>query len=821
MAFFSSMLEAVAGETRDENNGQRTEEPQWLHGTLRIKVIRGRNIKNKDGAGLVLPQFLGNVVSAVTGDRSDPYVQVWAGEHNHLFTTTTKENNLNPEWNDDEDHYFNIAQKLTHLLFKLQDEDIGVDQAIGVAMLPVSLLVDQEEKGEAIAVVNRSLELSEGAGQLDVLVEYVPVSHLSKSLHIPNTYFNAVNGNQVSLYLNADDVPGITPEVNYAGYSVWEAPRLWRDVWQVVNDAREFVYVTGWAVNTGIALVREPDHEGCGETIGELFKRKADEGVRVMVLIWNDKSSTSWRKGLMGTHDEETMQYFEGTNVICRHAFREGDAKKQGIVMSEAFEGLFTHHQKTIIADGGNTGVTAFIGGIDLTDGRYDDTRYSLFRTINSDHKGDSDNHCFAVDPECGPRQPWHDLHAKVEGPAALDILQNFVERIRCQASDVAQHLVDLSSIGLDRESVVSRSANNGEWSVQLLRSIDERAAEFNRNRVVLGTNQPTFLDDDECALFPHSLSHSNGRVYEDSIHRGYVHMIRRAERFLYIENQYFLGSCYGWSNNNDAGATNIIPMEIALKIVQKIKQGERFAAYVLVPMYPEGEPSSGAVQTILRWQANTMEMMYKLIAEALDQYGPENAHPTDYLNFYCLGNRETLDGSQSLKAPREDNEIEQKLFHTRRMMVYVHSKGMIVDDEALIVGSANINQRSMSGSRDSEIAIAAYQPRYTGDEARNSDIAGYRLHLFSAALGVAAHEFREPESEKCVKFVNSIAEDNWRIFASNNVQDMTSYMMKYPVTTDRNGTVRSLPGSEFIPDSNNAPVLGEPSTVLPNILTT
>lgn len=46
--------------------------------------------------------------------------------------------------------------------------------------------------------------------------------------------------------------------------------------------------------------------------------------------------------------------------------------------------------------------------------------------------------------------------------------------------------------------------------------------------------------------------------------------------------------------------------------------------------------------------------------------------------------------------------------------MVYVHSKGMIVDDEYVIIGSANINQRSMEGTRDTEIAMAAYQPQHT-----------------------------------------------------------------------------------------------------------
>lgn len=41
----------------------------------------------------------------------------------------------------------------------------------------------------------------------------------------------------------------------------------------------------------------------------------------------------------------------------------------------------------------------------------------------------------------------------------------------------------------------------------------------------------------------------------------------------------------------------------------------------------------------------------------------------------------------------------------------------MIVDDEYVILGSANINQRSLAGSRDTEIAMGAYQPHHSWSE--------------------------------------------------------------------------------------------------------
>lgn len=42
--------------------------------------------------------------------------------------------------------------------------------------------------------------------------------------------------------------------------------------------------------------------------------------------------------------------------------------------------------------------------------------------------------------------------------------------------------------------------------------------------------------------------------------------------------------------------------------------------------------------------------------------------------------------------------------------MIYVQAKGMSVDDEYVVLGSANISQKSLDASRDTEIAIGAYQ---------------------------------------------------------------------------------------------------------------
>ena len=56
--------------------------------------------------------------------------------------------------------------------------------------------------------------------------------------------------------------------------------------------------------------------------------------------------------------------------------------------------------------------------------------------------------------------------------------------------------------------------------------------------------------------------------------------------------------------------------MEIANKVCDKILAGERFAVYIVIPLFPEGAPDSAAIQEILYWQHSTMKMMFARIGE-------------------------------------------------------------------------------------------------------------------------------------------------------------------------------------------------------------
>ncbi|EPS57371.1 hypothetical protein M569_17447, partial [Genlisea aurea] len=94
---------------------------------------------------------------------------------------------------------------------------------------------------------------------------------------------------------------------------------------------------------------------------------------------------------------------------------------------------IYTHHQKTVIVDvdagDGQRKIITFLGGLDLCKGRYDTPEHPIFNTLSTFHKDDYHNPNFTGPTTGCPREPWHDLHCKIDGPAAYDVLRNFEER--------------------------------------------------------------------------------------------------------------------------------------------------------------------------------------------------------------------------------------------------------------------------------------------------------------------------------------------------------------------------------------------------------
>lgn len=58
---------------------------------------------------------------------------------------------------------------------------------------------------------------------------------------------------------------------------------------------------------------------------------------------------------------------------------------------------------------------------------------------------------------------------------------------------------------------------------------------------------------------FLQNLLYTKNVVVDKSIQTAYIQAIRSAQHFIYIENQYFLGSSYGWPTYKNAGEIKFI----------------------------------------------------------------------------------------------------------------------------------------------------------------------------------------------------------------------------------------------------------------------
>jgi phosphatidylserine/phosphatidylglycerophosphate/cardiolipin synthase-like enzyme len=152
-----------------------------------------------------------------------------------------------------------------------------------------------------------------------------------------------------------------------------------------VRSAQSSVHIAGWAISASFAMEREP----VVVTLRDLLAAAA-ERVEVLVLVWAGAP----------------FRLFQPTRAQARTAL---DALLAGTRIRGALDSrnrpMHCHHEKLVIVDG----TTAFVGGIDLTDlggDRYDGAPHG-----NHDGLG------------------WHDVTARLRGPAAADVASHFAMR--------------------------------------------------------------------------------------------------------------------------------------------------------------------------------------------------------------------------------------------------------------------------------------------------------------------------------------------------------------------------------------------------------
>jgi phospholipase D1/2 len=96
----------------------------------------------------------------------------------------------------------------------------------------------------------------------------------------------------------------------------------------------------------------------------------------------------------------------------------------------------------------------------------------------------------------------------------------------------------------------------------------------------------------------------------------------------------------------------------------------------------PLDEKCTLSLRLTMHWQYNTISRGENSLLKRVARLN--NGKYKKYIEFFSLRNHGLLDGQPVTE------------------LIYIHTKLMIVDDDIIICGSANVNDRSQAGDRDS-----------------------------------------------------------------------------------------------------------------------
>lgn len=436
--------------------------------------------------------------------------------------------------------------------------------------------------------------------------------------------------------------------------------------------AKETIFIHDWWLSPELYL-RRPANGNQQWRLDRLLQRKAKQGVKIFVIIYRNVGTTVVTDSLYTKHsllslDEENIHVIRSPNQWLQNTY------------------FWAHHEKLCIVDQS----IAFVGGIDLCYGRFDTPDHALtddsninFDNVDSTPKNaDEEFNRFEIFPGKDysnprvrdfhdldkpyddiydknevPRMPWHDVHMITGGPVARDLARHFVQRWNylLRQKRPSRYTPLLTPPPDMSEEEAEQLGLNGTCEVQLCRSAGSWS---------LGLKER-----------------------EQSIQNAYLKLIETSEHFVYIENQFFITSCVvdGTVIHNRIGDA------LVERAIRAHKEKTAWKAIIVIPLMPGFEAQvdeleGSSVRVIMQCQYMSISRGHTSIFAKLRKYGIE---PEDYIQFYSL--------RKWSRIGEDRNLVTEQL--------YIHAKTMIVDDRVAIIGSANINERSQRGLRDSEVA--------------------------------------------------------------------------------------------------------------------
>lgn len=442
--------------------------------------------------------------------------------------------------------------------------------------------------------------------------------------------------------------------------------------------AKDCIFIHDWWLSPELYM-RRPVEGNEPYRIDRILQKKAEEGVKIFIIVYRNVGSTvgtdsSWTKhSLLSLHN----------NI---HVIRSPNQWLQNTY-------FWAHHEKLAMVDN----IIAFIGGIDLCYGRYDTPEHALRDESmdipkqnfpGKDYSNARHNDFFELekpfesmhDRETIPRMPWHDVHMMTVGEVARDLSRHFVQRwnylLRQKRPSRPTPLLTPPSDLTDEE----------------LKTLPYYDAIKDKSTC-------------ECQLLRSSGNWSLGlKETEDSIHKAYLKLIETSQHYMYVENQFFVTS----SSWDSVTVLNSIGDAIVDRIIKAHQDKTPWKAYIVIPLMPafpsQVDKSDGSsLRLIMLSQYMSISTGENSIYGKLKKVGIDAG---DYIQFYSLRKWSEFGKSSSLVTEQ----------------LYVHAKILIVDDRTCIIGSANINERSMLGNRDSEVAVVIRDTEFIKSKMNGKD---------------------------------------------------------------------------------------------------
>uniref|UniRef100_A0A9J8CFW8 Phospholipase n=1 Tax=Cyprinus carpio carpio TaxID=630221 RepID=A0A9J8CFW8_CYPCA len=544
------------------------------------------------------------------------------------------------------------------------------------------------------------------------------------------------------------------------------------DVANALEEAKEEIFITDWWLSPEIFLKR-PVVEGNRWRLDCILKRKAQQGVRIFVMLYKE---VELALGINSEYSKRTLKHLHPNIKVMRHPDH---------VSSSVY--LWAHHEKIVVIDQS----VAFVGGIDLAYGRWDDREHrltdvgSVTRSVWNYVLSTSGNSSRSM---AGDSMDLPKLKGIGRTRKTRFSLYHHIQR-------GLHHAESISSIDSTNKSGSMHSLQTGvgelmgntrfwhgkdycnfvykDW-VRLDKPFDDFIDRYTTPRmpwhdissVVHGKAardvarhfiqrwnftkimKPKYRSLSYPFLLPKSHSTANDLKYqvpdcvqtkvqvlrsaadwsagikhhEESIHNAYIQVIAKSKHFIYIENQFFI-SCA-----DNKHVYNKIGDAIIERIIRAHKEKKPFRVYVVTPLLPgfEGDISTGG---------------------GMDD---------QWMNYI------------SICGLRTHAELQGRLVTE---LIYVHSKLLIADDNTVIIGSANINDRSMLGKRDSEVAVIFEDSETTpsvmdGQEYQAGKFAlQLRLECFKTILGA----FDDPTIDVSDPISNGFYKDVWMSISGRN----------------------------------------------------